>query len=137
MAGELYNNNDPFGLNQQNNNFGIPMDYFNSGSAVSAPSGINFSAFGGTNPSGMQQQSAFTGGVNALAGLGNLALGYKQYGLAKDDLAFQKEQANINNQNQMTTLNNLMAAQADNRRIATGGASPTGEEYVASHGIRV
>jgi hypothetical protein len=45
--------------------------------------------------------------------------------------------ATNNNQNQMTTLNNLMRAQADNRNIATGGATPTGEEYVAANGIKL
>jgi len=96
----------------------------------------NIDLFGGTDAQGNQSVGALQGGIGALTGLGNLALGYQQYGLAKDELGFQKEQARINNQNQMTTLNNLIAGQAENRRIATG-TGPTGAEFVASSGIRL
>ena len=98
--------------------------------------GLSKTLFGGEDAAGNKSTGAVTGGINAISGLGNLALGYKGYGLAKDELSFQKEQASINNQNQMTTLNNLMRAQADTRRKASG-QGPTGEEYVSQYGIRV
>ena len=96
----------------------------------------NLNLFGSTDAQGNKTQGALGQGLGAITGIANLALGYKQYGLAKKELAFQQDQARINNQNQMTTLNNLMAGQADNRRIATG-TGPTGKEYVQQHGIKV
>ncbi|NQY56985.1 MAG: hypothetical protein HRT86_10985 [Ilumatobacteraceae bacterium] len=93
--------------------------------------------FGGMNADGSSQLGAVTGGLGAIAGIGQAVLGYKQYGLAKKELAFQQEQAGINNRNQMTTLNNLMRGQADNRAIATGGQSLGGDEYIKQFGIKV
>ncbi len=94
-----------------------------------------FSLFGGKDDQGNQTMGGIGSGLSAITGIANLALGYKQYGLAKKELAFQQDQARINNQNQMTTLNNLMRGQAENRRIAAGGVGPTGEEYVQKHGV--
>lgn len=119
-------------------NFGLP-DFGIPNVGNTAPQGgggIFDGLFNKTGADGSQTIGALSGGLNALQGIGNLALGYKQYGLAEDELKFQQQQAGINNQNQMTTLNNLMRAQADNRRIATG-SGPTGDEFVAANGIRV
>ena len=101
--------------------------------------GIDWSKIllGGKDAGGNESMGALSGGLSALTGIGNAILGYKQYGLAKKELAFQQEQAGINNRNQMTTLNNLMRGQADNRAIATGGQSLSGDAYVQQHGIKL
>jgi hypothetical protein len=93
--------------------------------------------FGGKNADGSSQVGALTGGLGAIAGIGNAYLGYKQYGLAKKELAFQQNQARINNQNQMTTLNNQMRGGAERERVASGGTSLTGDQYIAQHGIKL
>lgn len=95
----------------------------------------NLDLWGGTDAQGNKTQSLVGGGIDALTGLGNLYMGYQQHGLAEKELAFQQQQARINNTNQMQSLNTLMAGQADNRRIASGGQSMTGADFVKQHGM--
>ena len=131
-----YFKNIDLGWGNQNSNMGMPQT-----GIPPVTEGFDWQKMfmGGEDPLGNESMGALTGGISAIGGLGNLALGYKQYGLAKDQLGFQREQANINNQNQMTTLNNLMRAQADSRKLMGNNPNTalTGEEYVSQHGIRV
>lgn len=73
--------------------------------------------------------------LQGLSSLGNLYLGMKNYGLAKDQLRTQKEQFNMNYNNQKQLLNTQME---DRARTEAGGSSKaeSPESYMARNRIK-
>lgn len=73
--------------------------------------------------------------LQGLSSLGNLYLGMKNYGLAKDQLRTQKEQFNMNYNNQKQLLNTQME---DRQRTEAGGSSKAEsvESYMARNRIK-
>lgn len=73
--------------------------------------------------------------LQGLSSLGNLYLGMKNYGLAKDQLRTQKNQFNMNYNNQRQLLNTQME---DIRRTEAGGSSKAEsvESYMARNRIK-
>lgn len=73
--------------------------------------------------------------LQGLSSLGNLYLGMKNYGLAKDQLRTQKEQFNMNYNNQRQLLNTQME---DRARTEAGGSSKAEsvESYMARNRIK-
>ena len=59
--------------------------------------------------------------LNSLTGLGNLYMGMKQYGLAKDQLQFSKDAFNRNYDAQRTMTNNQIRSQNFARNAANPG----------------
>lgn len=73
--------------------------------------------------------------LQGLSSLGNLYLGMKNYGLAKDQLRTQKDQFNMNYNNQKQLLNTQME---DRQRTEAGGSSKAEsvESYMARNRIK-
>lgn len=73
--------------------------------------------------------------LQGLSSLGNLYLGMKNYGLAKDQLRTQKDQFNRNYENQKQLLNTRME---DIQRTEAGGSSKAEsvESYMARNRIK-
>lgn len=78
---------------------GVPGNIFNGGSPRVAP--------GGDSP--LSGLGGYLGGIKALTGLGNLALGFKQYGLAKDTLSHNIANSRKNFEANRTKYNNAVA----------------------------
>lgn len=115
-----------------------------------APSGVDplkldteFGNFMGTKlPGGggmsdwfSKNKDLISGTFGALESIGSTVLGYKNYGLAKDQFNFQKEAFNKNYANQVITTNNALYEQARRRRLADPTAE-TPEQYLAKHGVK-
>ena len=79
------------------------------------------------------------GGVQAFTGLANAYMGYKNYGLAKDQLDENKKQFNLNFNSQAGLVNNQIADQyalrADSAKT-NGMNFGTQEQYLADRGVR-
>mgnify|MGYP000665068719 FL=1 len=73
--------------------------------------------------------------LQGLSSLGNLYLGMKNYGLAKDQLRTQKDQFNMNYNNQRQLLNTQME---DRQRTEAGGSSKAEsvDSYMARNRIK-
>ena len=68
-------------------------------------------------------------GIGAISGLGNLFMGMKNYGLAKDQLKFQKDAYNKNYAAQVKTTN----ASLEDRQRARVASNPTAFESVSDY----
>ena len=73
--------------------------------------------------------------LQGLSSLGNMYLGMKNYGLAKDQLRTQKDQFAMNYANQVKTLNTDMEDRARSRAIASRNAESP-ESYMARNRIK-
>lgn len=82
-----------------------------------------------------KNKDLISGTFGALQSIGSTVLGYKNYGLAKDQFNFQKEAFNKNYANQVITTNNDLYEQARRRRLADPTAE-TPEQYLAKHGVK-
>lgn len=77
------------------------------------------------------------GGVQALTGVANAYLGYKNYGLAKDQLAENQKQFNLNFNNQAQLTNNQLSDQfAVRADSGTTGDYGNVNEYLAAKGVK-
>lgn len=125
-----------------------PINLFASDTPGVNPSGINgggFSTaqkwFGGTNAAGASTMGYMNGGLG-VANFGlNAYMGMKNYGLAKDQLAAQKEAFKFNKDTTMLQLENTArttnAELADRQRIRNAGNpnSMPVAEYMAQYGV--
>ena len=68
-------------------------------------------------------------GIGALSGLGNLWMGMQNYGLAKDQLKFQKDAYNKNYAAQAKTTN----ANLEDRQAARVASNPTAYQSVSDY----
>lgn len=73
--------------------------------------------------------------LQGISSLGNLYLGMKNYGLAKDQLRTQREQFNMNYNNQRQLLNTQMEDKARARASANHNAESV-ESYMARNRIK-
>lgn len=89
--------------------------------------------FGGKNADGSQSTGYLTGGLGALQGLGNLYLGMQSYGLAKDQLALQKQAYQTNLANQVSSYNTALEDKIRGRTSNYDGKEADVQSYLASH----
>jgi len=76
-------------------------------------------------------------GVDVLGGIGNLYLGMKQYGLAKDQFAENKRQYNQNFEVQKNLTNSQLADRQRGRLAAQPNANhPSLSEYMSKYGVK-
>lgn len=107
------------------------------GSGVSSPV-WNWSDFllGGKNTkTGMQTNGALGFGLSALQGLGNLYMGMKQYGLAKDQLQFSKDAFNKNFAVQAQMTNSNLEDRQRARVASNPGAYQSVGDYMAQNRV--
>lgn len=74
-------------------------------------------------------------GLQGLGALGSMFTGYKQYGLAKDQLKFQKEAFNKNFENQKKLTNARLEDRQRQRHAANPYMNARPEDYMAKHGV--
>jgi hypothetical protein len=112
------------------NSFGAPGTEMNFGNNNQPP------AFGQGSTMGQN----FMGGVQAFNGLANAYMGYKNYGLAKDQLAENKKQFSLNFNTQAGLVNNQLsdkyAVLADSAKSNGNMNFGTEEEYLEDRGVR-
>ena len=73
--------------------------------------------------------------LGGIQGLGNLFMGMKQYGLAKDALKESKRQFELNYDAQRKLTNARLGDRQDARRAADPERHMTREEYLAQYGV--
>lgn len=74
-------------------------------------------------------------GIGALSGLGNLFMGMQNYGLAKDQLKFQKDAYNKNYAAQAKTTNASLEDRQAARVASNPGAYQSVSDYMAKNRI--
>ena len=79
--------------------------------------------------------AGIAGGLQALSGLANAYMGYKNYGLAKDQFNFQKGLANRNLANQAKVINNAYDNAAQVAAGMIGGRDNSGNYGMTSADI--
>ena len=101
------------------------------------PKGFSFlEHITGAERDGMKTGSLGNLGLNLGSTLLNGYLGMKQYGLAKDSLAFEKDSFNKNYAAQKQLTNNQLRNQAQSKiNMGRSDAIPV-EEYMAKYGIQ-
>lgn len=104
------------------------------------PGSVNSANLGGVNYQGnpdtgwMSSEGLKTGaaGVQALSGLANAYLGYKNYKLAKDSFGFEKAATNANYINQAKDYNTQLQ-NGQNVGLALGGGAMSPDQVAASN----
>jgi len=87
-------------------------------------------------PDGTQYQGWGMPAINTAFGLGNLYLGLKQYGVARDTLNFQKDAFNKNYAAQRNAMNSQLEDR-QRRRVAENPSLATPvAEYMAKYGVK-
>lgn len=133
--------------------FNLPMDYaapidpmavLNGTPQVTAPTGM-LDGLGGmfkdinwlnkTDKNGMVQQGALSPMIGAGSALMNGILGFKQYGLAKETLAQNKRQFDLNFGAQQKMTNSRLADRQAARVAANPGAYTAVGDYMKQYGI--
>ena len=84
---------------------------------------------------GMQTQGWGGLALGGLQGLGNLYMGMKQYGLAKDQLAFQKDSFNKNFAVQKQLTNSQLEDRQRARVASNAGAYQSVGDYMKQNGV--
>lgn len=102
---------------------GVNQDAFN---AVQDPSikmtSTEYSKSGlGNSSGGLASLGSIGTAVQGLSGLANAYLGYKNYGLAKDQFGYEKALSNANLYNQGTLVNNQLDKSAQVGNALAGG----------------
>ena len=82
-----------------------------------------------------QTLAGIAGGLEALSGLANAYMGYKNYGLAKDQFNYQKGLANRNLANQAKVINNAYDNAAQVAAGMIGGRDSSGNYGMTSTDI--
>jgi hypothetical protein len=95
----------------------------------------NSGFFGSTAADGTKTQGWGGTAIGVAQGLGNAFLGMKQYGLAKDQLAFGKEQFNKNYAAQQKTTNAAFEDRQRARVASNPGAYQSVGDYMKQNGI--
>lgn len=119
-----------------------PPEGFGLGNFANAP-GVGSAAAGG----GRDWMSLLLGekgqmglgqlGLGTMAGIGNMFLGMKQYGLAKDQFAENKRQYNQNYEAQKGLTNSQLADRQAARIAASGAAGRESvADYMAKYGVK-
>lgn len=88
-----------------------------------------------TMPNGMKQQGMFDMGLGALQGGLGAYLGFQNLGIAKDTLAQNKRQFDLNFGAQQKTTNTRMADRQASRVAANPVAYSAVADYMAKNGI--
>ena len=88
------------------------------------------------NPDGSISGGWGSLGLNALQGGLNAYMGMKQYGLAKDSLAFSKEQFNKNYAAQRAMTNSSLEDRQNARIAANPNAYESTASYMSKYGIK-
>ena len=122
----------------------VPTDWTKQ--AMIEASGPNFNS-GATNMSGPGAKTGFLDGalgpngwgglaVNAAGGLASTFLGMKQYGLAKQTLAENKRQFQLNYDAQKQTTNTRLEDRQRARVASNAGAYQSVGDYMAVNGVK-
>lgn len=93
------------------------------------------SGFLGKTENGVTTQGWGGMALGAAQGIGNAWLGMKQYGLAKDQLAFSREQYAKNYEAQQKTVNAQLSDRQAARVASNPGAYQSVGEYMKQNGI--
>jgi hypothetical protein len=91
--------------------------------------------FGSTAADGAKTQGWGGTALGVGQGIANLYMGMKQYGLAKDQLAFSKDQFNKNYAAQQKTINAQMQDRQAARVASNPGAYQSVGDYMKQNGI--
>lgn len=97
--------------------------------APSHQSGLFASPFQQKNADGSSYGGWLGAGMGVAQGVGNMYMGMKQFGLAKEQLAFGKEQFNKNYAAQRTTTNTAL----EDRQAARVGANSSAYQSVSEY----
>lgn len=96
----------------------------------------NSGFLGSTDASGTKTDGWGGLAVGAAGGLASAYLGMKQYGLAKDTLAENKKQFNLNYDAQRTTTNTALEDRQRARVASNSGAYQSVGDYMSTNGIK-
>jgi len=126
-----------------------PSAFADTGQSVIAPAAAGagagatggFSSFldsiggwvGGKDKNGNTQVGALGAGLGALQGLGNLYAGFQSYGLAKQQLALQKQAYETNLRNSVASYNTGLEDKIRGRTSNYDGKEADVQSYLASH----
>ena len=112
--------------------------WFNSqGDNVNLKSGLDGKIYSNDSLSSFADNFAKYGGLalQGIQALGNLYMGNKMYGLAKDQFRFQKDFANKNLANSMKTYNNALADRINSRYAFEGRSQAEADDYLKKHSL--
>lgn len=73
--------------------------------------------------------------LNGIQSLGNLYMGNKMYGLAKDQFKFQKDFANRNLANSIKSYNNALTDRINSRFAFEGRSQAEADDYLKKHSL--
>jgi hypothetical protein len=128
-----------------NFNFGLGtsgtqnQSLINGGASTPPAPGSNFlswdSFLGGKSADGAQTNGWGGAALGVAQGIGNAYMGMKQYGLAKESLAENKRQFQMNFNAQKKTLNTQMDDRQRARVASNSGAYESVDSYMKKNGI--
>lgn len=130
-----------FGSNNSSNymNFGFSNPALNPDvtAGVVSPDTFDWRSFmfGGHDSSGMKTNGALGAGLGIAQGLGSAYMGMRQYGLAKDQLAFQKSAYNKNYAAQRQSTNTGLQDRQAARVASNSGAYESVGSYMDKNRI--
>lgn len=91
--------------------------------------------FDKTNAAGIKDQGWGSTALGVASGLGNAYLGMQQYGLAKDQLNFSKQQYETNLKNQTKLTNASLADRQASRVASNPSAYQSVSDYMKQYGV--
>lgn len=127
-------------------NFQLPQSNLFNMDYLQDPTVANiFSKYGIGGAGGPQVDTSWFGklggmegigaGLQGLGALGSMFTGFKNYGLAKDQLKFQKQAFNKNFENQKKLTNARLEDRQRQRHAANPYMNARPEDYMAKHGV--
>lgn len=130
LSKAMLDGTDIFGANSQPGAFNMPG--VNSAAAPGGGGLMNF-LFGANTKDSPGAFGSLVGGAGALA---NAFMSMKQYGLAKDTLAENKKQFNMNFDAQRSTTNASLEDRQRARVASNAGAYQSPSDYMNKYGIK-
>lgn len=141
MAGYMDFNLGNLGSPQQG---GGGLDYLSSlqvaptsmsDSIMNSLKGFGGGFFDKTNAAGIKDQGWGSTALGVASGLGNAYMGMQQYGLAKDQLNFSKQQYETNLKNQTKLTNASLADRQASRVASNPSAYQSVGDYIKQYGV--
>lgn len=106
-----------------------------SDSIMNSLKGFGGGFFDKTNAAGIKDQGWGSTALGVASGLGNAYLGMQQYGLAKDQLNFSKQQYETNLKNQTKLTNASLADRQASRVASNPSAYQSVSDYMKQYGV--
>jgi hypothetical protein len=106
-----------------------------SDSIMNSLKGFGGGFFDKTNAAGIKDQGWGGTALGVASGLGNAYMGMQQYGLAKDQLNFSKQQYETNLKNQTKLTNASLADRQASRVASNPSAYQSVGDYIKQYGV--